>query len=231
MSVILSVNGVFKRFQGVIALNDVTLNFEEGKIYGLIGPNGSGKTTLINVISGFVKPDMGDVFYKGLKITKLKPYQRAQMGIARTFQIPRIFSSLTIEENIKAVIQSDSSFIEGVLSDFGLNNIKHKIASTLGYAEKKIVELARTMALNPSFVMLDEPLAGLDNKGIERMLYHIKNLNRNFKKTFLITEHNLDELMSIADHVIVLNQGRVLEQGEPDKIKESQLVHEVYFAK
>jgi branched-chain amino acid transport system ATP-binding protein len=227
----LKVESVTKKFVGVTALSRVSIEIKEKGIFGLIGPNGSGKTTLLNVISGFLKPDEGRITYNGESLIGLRPHKIAQMGIGRTFQFPRVFPNLSVEENIAVA----NPLLDGIqeykelLQIFDLITLKDQLASSLGYGQKKILELARIMAMNPSFLMLDEPLAGLDSKMIKKMLNWIKELNSSFNETILIVEHNLDQLFSIADYVFVLHGGKKVEEGTPELVRQSKIVHNVYF--
>ncbi|MEM3264730.1 MAG: ABC transporter ATP-binding protein [Conexivisphaerales archaeon] len=229
----LKINSVSKRFQGVIALDHVSLDVNEGKIYGLIGPNGSGKTTLVNCITGFIKANEGSITFGQHELTNLKPHEIVKKGIVRTFQNTRVFNDLTVEENLVAVrsdLTGSLRLIE-LLDAFDLNSVKGVKASSLSYGQKKMLEIARALALEPAIILLDEPLAGLDVQMISKLSSQIKYINKSFNKTLLIVEHNLDELMSLADYVFVMNNGVKTAEGEPSIIRNSKIVQDVYFGR
>ncbi|MEM3657862.1 MAG: ABC transporter ATP-binding protein [Candidatus Hadarchaeum sp.] len=220
-----------KKFIGVTALSKVSIDIKENKIFGLIGPNGSGKTTLLNVINGFLKPEEGQVKIKGKNTIGLKPHEIARMGVGRTFQFPRVFSKLSVESNILVSNPSleNTKKLNELLQMFDLMAVKNRLASDLGYGQKKMLELARAMATDAWILLLDEPLGGLDSKSIEKMLNCIKDINEQYGKVILVVEHNLDQLFSIADYVYVLHGGKKVEEGTPREIKSSKILHDVYF--
>ena len=227
----LRVEALEKKFGGLTALDKVSINVEKGKIYGLIGPNGSGKSTLLNVVSGVLKPNAGKVYLNDVDVTGKSPHSITKQGLGRTFQIPRVFSELTVEENILAV-KHDSVSTERmgeILSLVDLNEVRNTRARSLGYGQRKHLELARAIALDTSLLFLDEPMAGLDNSMIAEISKEIRILKEKLGKTLVIIEHNLEELMQLTDYVFVLDHGQKVEEGEPDKIRNSEIVHRAYF--
>lgn len=229
----LNVKAITKKFLGLVALNDVSITMDKKQIYGLIGPNGSGKTTLLNVMTGFLRPTSGLITIDDKKLTGLKPYQIAKLGIGRTFQLTRMFSDLTVEENVLAINLKlkGSRKLDDLFETFNLQKVRNEKASVLSYAERKLLEIIRTLSLDPSVILLDEPLAGLDIEMIKATLKYIRYLNRELGKTLLITEHNLDELLNLADYIFVLHEGKKVIEGPPASIKDSSVVRDVYFGK
>jgi ABC-type branched-subunit amino acid transport system ATPase component len=228
---LLRVESIEKRFGGLTALNKVSINVEKGKIYGLIGPNGSGKTTLLNLVTGVLKPSAGKIYFMGADVTGKPPHTITKMGMGRTFQIPRIFPELTVEENILAVRRSHISDdrLKEIFDIVDLNDLRGTKAKTLGYGQRKHLELARAVALDADLLFLDEPMAGLDKGMIEAISTQISILNKKMEKTLVIIEHHLEELMQLTDHVFVLDHGQKIEEGDPNTIRSSKAVHRAYF--
>jgi ABC-type branched-subunit amino acid transport system ATPase component len=214
-----------------LALNKVSLNIEKGKVYGLIGPNGSGKTTLLNLVTGVLKPSAGKIYFKETDVTGKPPHAITKMGMGRTFQIPRIFPELSVEENILAVARNSTSKdrLKEIFDLVDLNDRRDTKAQLLGYGERKHLELARVIALNADLLFLDEPMAGLDKSTIRTISGQISTLNKEMGKTLVIIEHHLEELMQVTDHVFVLDHGQKIEEGVPDTIRSSEAVHRAYF--
>ncbi|MEM1628155.1 MAG: ABC transporter ATP-binding protein [Desulfurococcaceae archaeon] len=241
---ILVINNVSKYFGGLKALNKVTIEIPEKCIVGLIGPNGSGKTTLFNVITGFYPPDEGKIMYKTLSgnfvdITGLNPHEVFKMGVIRTFQIPRLFPSLTVLENllITPLNQRGESVVNSLrrskwlreeeelvhravnlLKTFNRLDIASKYPSELSIGDIKLIETLRGLMTPARLYLLDEPLAGLDLHVARSLLRLIRELNKNHGLTFLIVEHRIDLLMEIADFVYVLHNGFLLASGTPSEI-------------
>ena len=226
----LRVESIEKRFGGLTALNKVSINVEKGKIYGLIGPNGSGKTTLLNLVTGVLRPSAGKIYFKGTDVTGKRPHAITKMGMGRTFQIPRIFPELTVEENVLAVSRNSSQDrLKEIFDLVDLSNLRKTKAQTLGYGQRKHLELARAIALDTELLFLDEPMAGLDKSTIGAISKQIRILNKQMAKTLVIIEHNLEELMQLTDYVFVLDHGQKIEEGEPNIIRSSKVVHQAYF--
>ncbi len=226
----LLVNEVSKRFSGIVALDNVTLKMNSQELLGIVGPNGSGKTTLLNAISGHVKLDAGKIIFKGEDITKLPIHKRIKLGIARSFQQTKIFKNLRVRENLK-IATEDESIIEEVLKLLGLKSKADSLAAMLTLFEMKKLELARCLALKPSLILLDEPMAGLLSSEANEMGELIKNLSKENGFSFIIVEHKLSNLFKIVDRVVVMNAGKVVADQEPEKVLENPLFKEVFLSK
>jgi ABC-type branched-subunit amino acid transport system ATPase component len=228
----IEIRSITKKFGGLTALDSVSFTLPAGKIYGLIGPNGSGKTTLVNILTGFLTPDGGEILFNGKKISGLKPHIIARMGIVRTFQSPRIFPNLTVEQNILVAsprIAEDKDKLEDLLKRTNLISMRRALAGTLNFGQRKLLEIARALSLDPQFLILDEPLSGLDMDSIKIIIDYCNYINSEIGKTLLIIEHNLDMLFSLVDHVIVLSAGRKVVEGHPESVRNNPVLQEVYF--
>ncbi len=226
---VLRIENVVKRFGNFTAVAGVSLSFYEGERVGLIGPNGAGKTTLINLISGHLKPDQGKIFFNGIDITKEPPHKRVAMGLNRTFQIPSIFKSLTVYQNIllaaKRSGRADS--VDALMSVLGLEKYADVKAANLPYGVMKILELAITMASNPTLLLLDEPTAGLTIHEKQQIIELLKSLPE--KYTIVMVEHDIDLVFGFAGRVVVMHRGEVLAEGRPEEIAVDTRVREVYL--
>ena len=226
----LLIDCVTKRFGNLSAVNDCSILLESDGIYGLIGPNGSGKTTLFNVITGFLSPDSGNVLYEKRNIARKNPILISKLGIARTFQLPRIFSNLTVEENLEASRFRDfgGQKINELIEVFNLRDVKNNPASTLSFGQKKQLELARVLSMNPSLLMLDEPTSGLEPSLVRVIVDQIKYA-RELGKSIFIIEHNMNVIMNLAEKIFVLNNGTKIAEGLPKEIKADEQVIEAYL--
>jgi len=226
----LLIDGVTKRFGNLSAVNNCSILLESDGIYGLIGPNGSGKTTLFNVITGFLSPDSGNVLYEKRNIARKNPISISKLGIARTFQLPRVFSNLTVEENLEASRFRDfgGRKINELIEVFNLRDVKNNPASTLSFGQKKQLELARVLAMNPSLLMLDEPTSGLEPSLVRVIVDQIKYA-RELGKSIFIIEHNMNVIMNLAEKIFVLNNGTKIAEGLPKEIKADEQVIEAYL--
>jgi len=241
---LLEVEGLTKRFGGLTAVNDVSLQIEEGEMVGLIGPNGAGKTTLFNLLTGFIKPDSGTIKFEGEDIVGLAPHNIVNKGIARTFQVVRPFRHLPIIANVMVALKSPrgAQKIEwlktmerkaaDLLEDVGLSELALEPAENVGHGDLKRLEVAKALATEPDLLMLDEPFGGLNpletdflTKSITRM--HLDEPSR----AILIVEHKLYALMKIVKRVIVLHQGEKIAEGKPEEIAKNKKVIEVYMGK
>ena len=232
---LLEVKQLTKHFGGLTAVGDVTLELNEGELVGLIGPNGAGKTTCFNIIIGLMKADSGQLLLNDINITNLPIYLRARLGIGYLLQEPSIFRGLSVEDNIKAIIEiseNDKEVIEqkthNLLEKFSIIHLKDLSAASLSGGERRRLEIARSLAIEPKFIMLDEPLAGIDPLAIS----DIKNLItylREFNIGILITDHNVRDTLDIVDRAYVIFEGKVLLEGSSKEIANSKKVKEVYL--
>lgn len=235
----LKIEGVTKRFGGLVALRDVSFSLNKGELLGLIGPNGSGKTTLINVITGIYRPEGGKVFLNGNEITGLKPYRICRMGIARTYQIPRLFSSMSALDNaiVGALFGKDRKVdLEEIrgrvaeLFDFvGFPRARRdELAGRLTLMESKKLELVRALATEPEILLADEPLGGLNPVEVDEAVELIKKI-RDSGKTVLIIEHVMRAIMKLAERIVVLSHGAKIAEGGPREIANNEKVIEAYL--
>ena len=238
MSKILQTKELSKRFSGLQALNRVNLQLAKEEIVGLIGPNGSGKTTLINSISGVLKPEEGSIILGTTDVTGWNPDSIARLGLARTFQTARVFSSLTVIENLElgtmaASAGSVDNKVDELLNRFGLERWAMDRAGTLAYGLQRRLEIARAVGSNPEFLLLDEPAAGLNEEESERLLQLIIALRdpADLGCGVLIVEHDLAMIMRLCDRVHVLNEGRTLAEGPPEDVRSNPAVVEAYMGK
>jgi ABC-type branched-subunit amino acid transport system ATPase component len=232
---LLRIEGVTKRFGGVTAVHRCSLVLDEGRIYGLIGPNGSGKTTLFNVITGIEVRDEGVIRYKGEQIDGLKPFQIAQRGIGRTFQVIRVFPELTALENLLVVARAGGTHAnrkraEDLLAFVTLTPLAGEYAGNLSYGQQKLLEFARILMLDPDLILLDEPAAGVNPTLLAELLDHIRKLPDQ-GKTVLIVEHNMKVIMGLCEQVFVLDHGELIAQGPPAEIQRNEQVIEAYFGR
>jgi len=238
---LLKVKNIIKSFRGIKALDDVSLHISPGEIVGLIGPNGAGKTTLFNIITGVYKPDKGEVYFNGKQITGLRPYKICKMGIARTFQLVKPISSLTVLENVAvasifgkseektwSLLDAENEALK-TLEYVGLLSKKDLYPSELTVAEQKKMELARALATNPKLLLLDELLAGLNLTEMDEMLNKLKELHESKKLTIVIVEHVMHAVMNISQRIIVLHYGRKIAEGTPDEVASNEKVIEAYL--
>jgi branched-chain amino acid transport system ATP-binding protein len=232
---LLSVEGVSRRFGGLLAVNAASLSAEAGRITALIGPNGAGKTTLFSLISGFLKPSAGKIRYAGGDVTGEPPHRLARRGIARTFQIVQPFAGLSVRDNIlvgahlrHADRAAALALAERVGSDVGLGDMLARPAHALTVAGRKRLELARALATGPELLLLDEVLAGLNPSEIRDIVPVIRALSARGIAVLMI-EHVMQAVMSLAEHVFVLAEGRIIAQGSPAQVVADPLVVEAYL--
>ena len=244
--VLLKVKGVYKSFGGVTAVHDVDFELLKGEVLGIIGPNGSGKTTLVNVITGFVKPDSGEVFFRDRKISKLKPSKIADLGVTRTFQNIRPYYSLPAFKNLIAPLCSprvkrasggklgdrDAVAID-LLEEIGFERdayVPYKLASALPQGYLKRLELARCIALRPEVIIADELFSGLSMSEIATMVPIVERLQMD-GITMIMIEHRLRELFMVANRVMVMNFGVKIAECSPEEVVENEEVKEAYFGR
>jgi branched-chain amino acid transport system ATP-binding protein len=251
-SIPLRVEGLRKTFGGIVAVDDASLEVEEGSLTGLIGPNGAGKSTTFNCITGVHEPTAGTVHFEGEDITGLSPNAVANRGLIRTFQIARELEEMTVLENMmlapkgqpgeavwrsvlpvarRSIIKEEEAVLEEcweMLEFFEIDHLAHEYAGNLSGGQRKLLELARALLTDPSMLLLDEPFAGVNPSLEKRLLEHIHEL-REEGYTFLIVEHDMDLIMENCEHIIVMHQGKVLTEGTPRDIKEDEEVIEAYL--
>lgn len=222
-----------KSFGKVVVANNINFSIEKGEFVGIIGPNGAGKTTLYHMITGIVKPTSGEIFFKGEKISGLPTHRIVQKGLCRTFQIPRPFKELTVLENIEvANAGRDRSTLaeraERVLKQVGLWELRHQPAGNLPQGDLRRLEVARALATNPEFLLLDEPFAGLNNAEMQGLLQLVQDLHKS-GLTILIVEHKLKELMRMVQRVIAIDFGKVIADDIPERIVKNERVLKAYM--
>jgi len=233
----LEVRGLFKHFGGLTAVNDFSFSVEEGEVVGIVGPNGSGKTTTFNLITGFIKPDAGQAFLDGENIIHWKPYRIVRKGMARTFQVVRVFRQLSIYENIKAAklltIKGSENLnekIEEIVSLVGLKGKEKEYAINLPIGDLKSLEIGRALATEPRVLLLDEPFSGLSHLEVEEISSFLRDLMKR-GMAIVIVEHVLRELRKIAENIIVLDFGVKIAEGKFDDVINRQVVREAYLGR
>jgi branched-chain amino acid transport system ATP-binding protein len=244
MKFLLETNNLCKYFGGVTALERVNIQVNKGEILGIIGPNGAGKTTLFNVISGFLKPTAGEIFFEGKSIQGLPANKVARLGIARTFQVVRPFKNFTVFQNVLAAcgcfdykgisffrLRSKSEYFEKVnqiIKYTGLEKFKDTIAATLPLGYQRRLEIARALALNPKLLLLDESMSGMSYDETVGIAELVKKL-REKGLTIMLIEHDMRLAMSLSDRIYVLNYGQIIAEGKPDEIAHNPKVIEAYL--
>ncbi len=240
---LLILENITKRFGGLIAVDQVSLEIKHGEFVGIVGPNGSGKTTLFNVINGVFFPEEGRVIFEGLDITTLPPYKRAPLGIGRTFQIPRPFASATVRENVavgamfgtlsdKVNVDESLEIADQTIERVGLLEHRNKQAGTLTPVEKKLMEIARALAMKPKLLLMDEAMAGMHPNDIDQMVAFIKQVAEEDKIAIVaMVEHIMRAVIGMAEKVIVLHQGAKLVDAPTKEALEDPKVVEVYLGR
>lgn len=237
MTILLSLQGVSKRFGGLQALRNVTFDLPQGQILGLIGPNGAGKTTLFNAINGVYPPNPGRVIFRDQDVTGFKPYNLAKMGMARTHQIVRPLNELTVRENVMVGacyghenqdLSNAAKIADEVLEFVGLAIRADQPAGSLNVAQKKRLEMARALAAHPYLLLLDEVLAGLNHSEIDNMIQTVLKI-REQGITIIMIEHVMKAVMNVSDRIIVLDYGEQIAEGNPESISTNPKVIEAYL--
>lgn len=236
MKRLLEVQGVSKRFRGLLAVDKVSFEVPQGAIYAVIGPNGAGKTTLFNMIAGVFAPDGGTINFAGEQIDGLPPNQVCQRGIGRTFQIVRPFPALTVEENVivgalmkRTDVSAARAHAHEVLRRIDLYDKRAQRASSMTLPDRKRLEVARALATDPKLLLLDEVMAGLRPTETDRMVDILKELNRDTGLTILLIEHVMRAVMALAQHIVVLHHGANIAEGAPADVVRDKAVIDSYL--
>jgi branched-chain amino acid transport system ATP-binding protein len=251
MAAVLELKSVNKAFGGVQAVKDMTFSIEKGELAGLIGPNGAGKTTIFNLITGVYDVTNGEIEFKGKNINKLKTFQVISLGIARTFQNLRLFAASTVLENVMTAAQQhyEYGFFEAVshlgrwrskeaaarkesmelLERVGLADRANQAAGTLPYGLQRRLEIARAISLGPELLLLDEPAAGMNAEEVEQLNTLITGIHKDFNLTILLIEHHMDMVMAICPHIVCMNFGAKIAEGDPEYIQNHPEVLKAYL--
>ncbi len=251
MPIKLHVDNVSLSFGGIKALQDVDFQVETGEIYAIIGPNGAGKTSLINSINGFYKPQRGRIIFDGRDIRHIPPYKRAELGISRTFQNIALYTNATVLDNLMAArhIHMKSNMltgaifwgpaqreeikhrriVEGIIDFLELESIRKSVVGTLSYGLRKRVELGRALALEPTLLLLDEPMAGMNIEEKEDMARYILDIHELQGTTIMLIEHDIGLVMDISHHIAVIDFGIKIGEGKPDEIRQNEAVIAAYL--
>ncbi len=249
--VLMELRNITLRFGGVVAIKDISFDIREGEIRAIIGPNGAGKSSMLNIISGFYTPSEGELWYKGAKRPSMKPYEVARMGVARTFQNIALFEGMSVLDNVmtgrlthmNAGIASQALWwgkardeeianrevVEKVIDFLEIQSIRKTPVGRLPYGLKKRVELARALAAEPSILLLDEPMAGMNVEEKEDMSRFILDVNDEFGTTICLIEHDMGVVMDLSDRVVVMDYGKKIGDGPPDEVRANQDVIDAYL--
>ena len=232
---VLSTSDLVKKYRQRTVVNHVSINVHQGEIVGLLGPNGAGKTTTFYMTTGLITPNAGSIFLNDYEITKYPVYKRAQHGIGYLAQEASVFRKLTVEDNIRCILEMTNTTpdeqaqkLEDLINEFSLQKVRKNTGDRLSGGERRRTEIARCLAINPRFIMLDEPFAGVDPiavQEIQSVLYKLKEKNIGI----LITDHNAPETLSITDRAYLLFEGKVLFQGTSEELAENPIVREKYL--
>lgn len=232
---ILRTSDLIKKYKRRTVVNNVSVQVRKGEIVGLLGPNGAGKTTTFYMIVGLVKPNIGEIFLDDTAITKEPMYKRAKMGISYLPQEASVFRKLTVEDNLKLVLemtslskQEQQNKVESLLEEFGLNHIRDARGDVLSGGERRRTEIARCLAVSPSFILLDEPFAGIDPIAVEDIQKIISALKKK-DIGILITDHNVHETLSICDRSYLLYEGRILKAGTTEELANDPEARKLYL--
>jgi branched-chain amino acid transport system ATP-binding protein len=241
---VLKVSNISKSYGGVRAVNDVSFDLERGQIVALIGPNGAGKSSCFNVLSGQIRADAGSVTFQGKEISHLNPREIWRLGVGRTFQVPEIYGSMTVRENVQMVILSKHGELFNplrkanhmfrneaivLLDRVGMAEQAERPANVLAYGDVKRLELAMAIANDPILLLMDEPTAGMAPDERNNLMKLTCNLVRERNLTVLFTEHSMDVVFSYAHHILVLARGNIIASGKPSAVRDNKQVQEVYL--
>ncbi len=231
----IEVKNLIKEYKGVAVVKDISLNVDKGEVVGLLGPNGAGKTTTFYMIVGIEKPTSGKVFISDIDITKLPINKRAALGISYLAQEASIFRKLTVEDNLRAILQTthlskteQKRKIDGLLEEFNITHIRKRLGMQLSGGERRRVEIARGLALEPHFILLDEPFAGIDPLAVADIQGIISYLKKR-GMGILITDHNVRETLQIVDRAYIMNRGEILLEGDSNAVANNELARKFYL--
>jgi branched-chain amino acid transport system ATP-binding protein len=231
----LRVDALRKSFGGIAAVNGPTFGVETGQITGLIGPNGSGKTTLFDLVTGVQSPDSGRIHVNGHDVTGWPPHRITRRGLARTFQISRVFGKMTVWENMMVVARNGSaSSAEGLAADLlaqvNLGEAREKLGAELSYGQQKLLEFVRALMREPTLILLDEPFAGVNPTMAQTMLALIRRLQEDGRSVFII-DHAMTIIMGLCHRLLVMDMGELIADGPPEQIQQNERVIEAYFGR
>lgn len=237
MSLTIHTKGLVKKYRNRTVVNDVSIEVRQGEIVGLLGPNGAGKTTSFYMVVGLIKPDEGEVFLDDLNITDLPMYKRAQMGIGYLPQEASVFRKLSVEDNIAAVLemtklskQEQKAKLEDLLTEFRLEHVRKNNGDSLSGGERRRTEIARALAVDPKFILLDEPFAGVDPIAVEDIQTVVARLKMK-NIGILITDHNVNETLSICDRAYLLIEGKIFKHGKAEELADDEQVRRLYLGR
>ena len=228
---------LIKKYGARNVVNDVSIHVNQGEIVGLLGPNGAGKTTTFYMTVGFIKPDGGNVFLDDQKITDLPMYRRAQLGVGYLPQEASVFRKLSVEDNVAAILEmmpmnktDQKQRLEELLEEFGLNKVRKSSGDSLSGGERRRTEIARALASDPKFILLDEPFAGIDPIAVEDIQHIVARLKTK-NIGILITDHNVQETLSIIERAYLMFEGKILKDGTAEELANDEMVRKVYLGK
>jgi branched-chain amino acid transport system ATP-binding protein len=243
---LLDVTGLRVTYGGVVAVSDVDLRVDKGMVYGLIGPNGAGKTSMVDALTGYTKPAAGQIVFDGRDISRLRPYRRARLGLARTFQSVELFGDLTVDENLLVASEHvtvatalrdlflphrppDRTSVDWAISVCGLEDVVDRYPSEISLGKRKLVGIGRALARQPRLVLLDEPAAGLDTDESLELGRRLRTLPEEHGVTVFLIDHDMGLVLSVCDHLMVLDFGRQIAAGTPAEIRDNPRVIEAYL--